>query len=213
MSSSSSQAAESAGAKAAYIYRDAPVEVASDRVVYTESTITSQFTYESTRVEQLPSGGLRATPVRDTFVFKTDRQVPKVGVMIVGWGGNNGTTVTAGIEANRAGVTWETKAGVRKPDYVGSLTQSSTVNLGIDSRTNEDVFVPMTRVLPMLHPNDMVLGGWDISSLNLGDAMKRAAVIDIDLQRQVYPALKQLTPLPSVCVCALWPLFALCCCR
>lgn len=184
--------------KAAYVYRDELVEVASDRVAYTPETITSTFTYESTRVEQLPGGKLRATPTADTYVFQTERRVPKVGVMIVGWGGNNGSTVTAGIEANKHGISWETKEGTRTPDYLGSLTQSSTVKLGVDAASNEDVFVPMSRLVPLVHPNDLVIGGWDISSTNLGDAMKRAAVLDVDLQRQVYPALSKLVPLPSV---------------
>ncbi|KAJ0388830.1 hypothetical protein P43SY_011627 [Pythium insidiosum] len=50
----------------------------------------------------------------------------------------------------------------------------------------------------MVHPNDMVIGGWDISSLNLGDAMKRAEVLDYDLQRQLYPMMKDIKPLPSI---------------
>ena len=191
-------AAAAAPAKAAYVYRDAVVEVASDRVAYTADTITSQFSYESTSVEQLPNGGLRATPVKESFVFQTARHVPKVGVMIVGWGGNNGTTVTAGILANKNGITWDTKEGTRTPDYLGSITQASTVKLGVDSRTNEDVFVPMSRVLPLVHPNDLVLGGWDISAMPLGDAMKRACVLDVDLQRQLYPEMQTMVPLKSV---------------
>lgn len=50
----------------------------------------------------------------------------------------------------------------------------------------------------MVDPNDLVLGGWDISSMNLGDAMKRARVLDHDLQRQLYPSMKNITPMPSI---------------
>lgn len=32
--------------------------------------------------------------------------------MLVGWGGNNGTTVTAGILANKYQVLWNTKKGI-----------------------------------------------------------------------------------------------------
>jgi myo-inositol-1-phosphate synthase len=39
------------------------------------------------------------TPKKQVFTFKTQRKVPKVGLMLVGWGGNNGTTVTAGKAA------------------------------------------------------------------------------------------------------------------
>jgi len=53
-----------------------------------------------------------------------------LGVMLVGWGGNNGTTVTAGVLANKHNVNWRTKSGVMKPNYYGSLTQASTVRVG-----------------------------------------------------------------------------------
>ena len=33
--------------------------------------------------------------------IKTDTRVPKLGVMLVGLGGNNGSTFTAGVLANR----------------------------------------------------------------------------------------------------------------
>ncbi|GLJ10514.1 hypothetical protein SUGI_0129610 [Cryptomeria japonica] len=32
-----------------------------------------------------------------------------------------------------------------------------------------------------VNPNDIVFGGWDVSNLNLADAMARAKVLDIDL--------------------------------
>jgi myo-inositol-1-phosphate synthase len=49
-------------------------------------------------------GGARAvcTPVSVDYTFRTARVVPRTGVMIVGWGGNNGTTVTAGCVCARA---------------------------------------------------------------------------------------------------------------
>lgn len=50
------------------------------------------------------------TPVSQTLHFKTQMKVPKVGVMLVGLGGNNGSTVAAGILANKHGLTWNTKA-------------------------------------------------------------------------------------------------------
>jgi myo-inositol-1-phosphate synthase len=50
----------------------------------------------------------------------------------------------------------------------------------------------------MAHPNDFVIGGWDISSLNLADAMKRAEVLDYDLQRQLIPHMQSIVPMPSL---------------
>lgn len=42
-----------------------------------------------------------ATPVLQQKSIKTNKAVPKLGVMLVGLGGNNGSTFTAGILANR----------------------------------------------------------------------------------------------------------------
>jgi myo-inositol-1-phosphate synthase len=136
-------------------------------------------------------------PTKEVYTFKTKRQVPKTGLMLVGWGGNNGTTTTAGIIANKMGMTWRTKEGTHKANYFGSLTQASTVRLGNDKYGNS-VFVPFNRLLPMVHPNDLVVGGWDISKLTVGEAMRRAQVLDVGLQDQLYPHMKDLQPLPSI---------------
>jgi len=50
----------------------------------------------------------------------------------------------------------------------------------------------------MIHPNNIVLGGWDINDANLADAMKRACVMDYDLQCQLHPLMRDLKPLPSI---------------
>lgn len=131
------------------------------------------------------------------FTFRTKTKVPKLGVMLVGWGGNNGTTVTAGVLANRLGINWNTKDGLKTPNYLGSLLMSSTVRLG-SNVSGEDVFAPMHSVLPMVNPSDIIISGWDINNANLADATERARVLDYDLQRQLEPHLKQLKPLPSV---------------
>ena len=73
-----------------------------------------------------------------------------------------------------SGITWMTKEGLRKPNYWGSLTQAATCRVG--NYKGEEVFTPFNSLLPMVHPNDIVLGGWDISGLNLAEAMERAQV-------------------------------------
>ena len=92
--------------------------------------------------------------------------------MQVGWGGNNGSTVTATVLANKHKLSWKTKGeihqsfpifnidliasdltnadGVKSANYFGSITQSSTVLVGSDSTTGEEVFVPMKNILPMV---------------------------------------------------------------
>jgi myo-inositol-1-phosphate synthase len=116
--------------------------------------------------------------------------------MIVGWGGTNGTTLTGALLAHARGLTWRTKSGLHKPDFFGSVTQASTVRLG--SSGGRDVYVPFCSLLPLLTPGDIVLGGWDISGVNMGAALERAAVFEYDLQRQLAPLMAGMTPLPSI---------------
>jgi myo-inositol-1-phosphate synthase len=42
--------------------------------------------------------------------------------MLVGLGGNNGSTFTAGILANRKNLTWATKQGESQANFFGSFT-------------------------------------------------------------------------------------------
>lgn len=39
---------------------------------------------------------MQVVPKKEAYTFKTQRKVPKTGLMLVGWGGNNGSTTTAG---------------------------------------------------------------------------------------------------------------------
>ncbi|KAI5840482.1 hypothetical protein DFP73DRAFT_597455 [Morchella snyderi] len=172
--------------------------VRSPNVLYTEEAIKSTYTYRTTKVTNAANGKYIAEPVETVYDFKTDRKVGKVGLMLVGWGGNNGSTITAGIIANRDGITWETREGKRGANYYGSVIMGSTIKLGNDAETGKDVNIPIHDVLPMVHPNDLVLGGWDISGMNLADAMDRAAVLEPDLKRQVKEQMKSMVPLPSV---------------
>ncbi|KAI2463793.1 myo-inositol-1-phosphate synthase [Annulohypoxylon bovei var. microspora] len=173
-------------------------EVSSPNVVYTDNEIRSKYTYRTTSVTQDAAGKYVATPKELVYDFKVERKVPKVGMMLVGWGGNNGTTVTAGIIANRRGLIWETREGSRAANYYGSVIMSSTMKLGTDPRTMKEVNIPFHDVLPMVHPNDLVIGGWDISSMNLAAAMDRAAVLEPTLKAQVKKEMTQMVPLPSI---------------
>lgn len=120
-------------------------------------------------------------------------------LMMIGIGGNNGSTLCATILANRHNIVWHTKEGVQQSNYIGSVLRASTVKIGTEPTTGKDVHVPICDVLPMVHPNDLVLGGWDISGEPLDKAMQRAKVLDYDLQRQVAPHMSLLgKPLPSI---------------
>ena len=173
-------------------------KVDSPNVTYTASEIRSNYAYRTTAVSRNERGKMVAKPKETHYEFKVDRRVGKVGVMLVGWGGNNGTTVTAGIMANRQNLTWETREGNCTANYYGSLVMGSTIKLGIDSETDEEVNIPFHDVLPMVHPNDLVVGGWDISSMNLADAMDRAAVLEPSLKGMVRKEMRAMKPLPSI---------------
>ncbi|OZJ03111.1 Inositol-3-phosphate synthase [Bifiguratus adelaidae] len=173
-------------------------KVDSPNVTYTNDAVYADYKYQSTLVEKDElDGSYRVKPAETVYHFKTDTRVPKVGLMMVGWGGNNGSTLTASILANKHNLTWHTKRGVQSPNYWGSVVQASTLKLGVDPQGN-DIYVPFTDILPMVSPNDLVLGGWDISSKNLAEAMERAQVLEYDLQRQVSAEMSKLTPLPSI---------------
>ena len=116
--------------------------------------------------------------------------------MLVGLGGNNGTTLTGGVIANREGITWKTKDGVHSPNYFGSLTQASTCRVG--AVNGEEVHAPFKSLLPMVDPNDIVFDGWDISGMSMADAMERAQVLDWDLQRQLAPHMRDWVPRPGI---------------
>jgi len=170
--------------------------VESPNVSYTDDSIVSDYSYQRavTRVED---NKIVATPISTSYSFKTDRKVPRLGVMLIGLGGNNGSTVVGGLIANREGISWETKEGPQTPNYFGSITQSSTVRIGADAN-GEDTYVPLKALVPMVEMNDLIVGGWDISNMNLADCMERAKVFDYDLQRQLKPYMKDIVPLPSI---------------
>ncbi|KAE8693261.1 Inositol-3-phosphate synthase [Hibiscus syriacus] len=149
-------------------------KVESPNVKYTDDEIQSVYNYETTELVHENRNGTYQWVVKPKTVkyeFKTDIHVPKLGVMLVGWGGNNGSTLTGGVIANKEGISWATKDKVQQANYFGSLTQASTIRVG--SYNGEEIFAPF-KSLPMVKPEDIVFGGWDISDMNLADAMARA---------------------------------------
>jgi myo-inositol-1-phosphate synthase len=102
---------------------------------------------------------------------------------MVGFGGNNGSTILGGIIANREKMEWNTKKGLQKANMYGSMTQCSSMKVA-DSEDGE-VYMRLNEVIPMVKPEDLVIGGWDINSENLTSSMKRAQVFDYELQTKL----------------------------
>ena len=159
---------------------------------------TQKFTENINLVQE--DGSIDAKQIEHTI--QVDQQVPKLGLMLVGWGGNNGTTITAGILANKHQLTWKTKRGSKTANYFGSLTQASATKIGVkyDKETNhvQDCFKIVKDLVPLVDPNDLEITGWDISDLNLYDASYRAQVLEPTLIDQLEPQLSKMQPMKAV---------------
>lgn len=75
---------------------------------------------------------------------------------------------------------------------------ASTVKLGTDAKTGKEINVPFHDLLPMVHPDDLAIGGWDISSMDIAAAMDRAQVLEPSLKSLVRKEMSQMKPLPSI---------------
>ena len=133
--------------------------------------------------------------------IKTDKRVPRLGVMLVGLGGNNGSTFVSGILANKDNMTWATKNGEQRANFYGSFTQSATTHVGFkfDEETGQlkDVHRNIKDLLPTVNPVDMEVSGWDISDSNMYEAACRASVLEPTLLDALRPQLEAMRPLPA----------------
>ncbi|ULU05713.1 hypothetical protein L5515_014102 [Caenorhabditis briggsae] len=171
--------------------------VESPNVKLVDGVLESKFNYRKNHFEHR-ADGLHVTPKEHEYSFKTVLKPRKTGLLLVGLGGNNGSTAVGSIYANQYGMTWRTKEGSNQANYFGSVTQTATVHLGYDSATQNQIFVPFKDIVPILSPNDLVISGWDISNSNLYDAMARAKVFEPELQEKLRPFMEPIVPLPSV---------------
>ncbi|KIO27944.1 hypothetical protein M407DRAFT_22851 [Tulasnella calospora MUT 4182] len=101
---------------------------------------------------------------------------------MIAWRDSNGTTLTDPFLANVTKSTSPPSMGVQVPNYLDSLIRASM-------RTGKGLNVSISDVFPMVHPNDLVLGGWNISAPL--DTKRDTQVLDYDVQRQVRPYAKR----------------------
>lgn len=83
-----------------------------------EDELVSKFTEKFTLFEE---SGNHKNIVKEHEIV-TEKNVPRLGVMLVGLGGNNGSTLVAGLIANQKKTTWETKNGTMTANFYGSFT-------------------------------------------------------------------------------------------
>ena len=103
------------------------------------------------------SSSYRNLPTPPQPVLSKDSQhKPKttgsVGIMLVGLGGYNGTTLLAGIIANRLNITWRGPLGdIRTPNYNGCITQLKMKGGGVGYKD---------RVKGLADATFAAVGGW-----------------------------------------------------
>lgn len=101
----------------------------------------------------------------------------KIGILVVGLGGNNGVTLLAGHLANRDQLEWESSAAgrVTAPNWNGCITQLEPRGRGVGFKGRFD----------LSDVSKAAISGWDIRPTPLGDALYNSRVLDYDLVRQV----------------------------
>jgi len=101
----------------------------------------------------------------------------KIGILVVGLGGNNGVTMVAGFLANNKKLEWETGAAgrVSAPNWNGCITQLPPRGGGVGFQGR----------YPLADATKAAIGGWDIRQTPMGDALYESRVLDYDLVRQV----------------------------
>ena len=106
-----------------------------------------------------------------------DASPKKIGILIVGLGGNNGVTLLAGYLANKRSLKWETAAvgRVSSPNWNGCITQLEPRGGGVGFKGR----------FPLSDAGKAAVGGWDIRPTPLGDALYSCRVLEYDLVRQV----------------------------
>jgi myo-inositol-1-phosphate synthase len=126
----------------------------------------------------------------------TEPKKSKLGVMLVGMGGNNGSTFVSSILARQKNISWENKNGVHKVDFFGSLYEYGSVNIGY--KNNKPFTKLMRDMINILSPEDIIIDGWDISNDNLYDACRKNKVLDLNFINSLEKELKTIRPLPSI---------------
>jgi hypothetical protein len=76
------------------------VHVESPNIEYQDDVILSSYKYNTSKA-RVENDRVIVTPKEENYFFRTERKVPRLGVLVIGLGGNNGSTVVAGIIANR----------------------------------------------------------------------------------------------------------------
>ncbi|ANQ08591.1 Myo-inositol 1-phosphate synthase [Plasmodium coatneyi] len=185
------------------------IEVKFDRKE-DENFVYSSYEHVETQVQKKSSsnnGGTVGAGGQVTFSCKkvsTNYEIKvekmkekKLGVLLIGIGGNNATTLLGGICANAKKLTYTNKYDVKKANYLGSVFLSSNVRLGYDAKSREHSYCPIHKLIEVYNPENITFGGWDLNNLNLKDCLVRNKVFEQDLVEKIKDDMNYV-PLKSV---------------
>ncbi|ETB56848.1 hypothetical protein YYC_05217 [Plasmodium yoelii 17X] len=145
--------------------------------------------YEHSEIEvkkDVKNGTIECKEIKNNYKIMTEKiKTKKLGILIIGIGGNNSTTMLGGICANAKKITYLDKYEKKKPNYLGSIFLSSNIRLGYNKIDKEHYYCPIYNLIELYNPENIVYGGWDINNLNLKDCLIRNKVFDHNLVEQI----------------------------
>ena len=121
---------------------------------------------------------------------------PKIGILVVGLGGNNGVTLLAGHVANDLSLSWETQNGPMSANWYGCITQIDSKGdhggCGFRDRLSGGSYGGLASA------TEAVIGGWDVRPTPLGDALYESRVLEYDLVRKVRDGMNSIKVMKGV---------------
>ncbi|SBT36443.1 myo-inositol 1-phosphate synthase [Plasmodium ovale wallikeri] len=154
--------------------------------------------FETEVIKNTKKGEIICKNVKSTYEIMVEKiKEKKLGVLIVGIGGNNATTMLGGICANSYNHSYINKYDIKKPNYLGSIFLSSNMRLGYDKEKREHTYCPIHKLTEIFNPENIIYGGWDINNLNIKDCLVRNKVFETDLVEKIKHHLDYI-PLKSV---------------
>ena len=120
----------------------------------------------------------------------------KLGLMLVGIGGNNGSTLVSTLITRKNNIEWNNKNGNNKLKLYGSIYEYGSINIGF--KDNKPYSKLIKDLVDIRDPDDIIVSGWDICSDNLYESVLKNKILDYDLSSKLESTLKSIKPLKSV---------------
>ena len=155
--------------------------------------IENQYNYNYVKIDD----GDNFTILNNKVNIRTHLKNSRIGVLLVGIGGNNGSTFTASILARQKDVEWENKNGKHKVKFLGSIYEYGSINIGY--KNNKPYTKLIKDLININSPEEIVVSGWDICNDDLYTACKKNKVLDLNLMNKIEDELKNIKPMKSIC--------------